>query len=145
MSSGASADNAISRGQLLWQRQVAKCLLSLRDSIVNHFEGWWIAATARIDAWEGSCWAERPLHRLVSWMGQDVEHIFLLIEELAQKRHDITPGAAQLLIRYIRQVPAPGNVRKKIKGLSSRVSQSLVKTLRDLDRYPGFASVYDEP
>ncbi|KPH04193.1 hypothetical protein B5K08_23265 [Rhizobium leguminosarum bv. trifolii] len=77
-------------------------------------------------------------------MGQDVEHIFLLIEELAQKRHDITPGAAQSLIRYIRQVPAPGNVRKKIKGLSSRVSQSLVKTLRDLERYPGFASVYDE-
>ncbi|PCK77484.1 hypothetical protein [Rhizobium sophoriradicis] len=121
-----------------------KALLSLRDSIVNYFEGWWIAATARIDASEGSYWAERPLHRLILWMGQDVEHIFLLIEELAQKRHDITPGAAQLLVRYIRQVPAPGNVRKKIKGLSSRVSQSLVKTLRDLERYPGFASVYDE-
>ncbi|MBP1884886.1 hypothetical protein [Sinorhizobium mexicanum] len=123
-----------------------KALTSLRDSVVSYFEGNWIAASAKFDASDACYWAERPLHRLVSLMGEDIEHIFLLIEQLAQRRHDITADAAQVLIRYVRQIPAPivEGARRKIKGLCSRTSQALVKSLKDLQRFPGFAGIYDE-
>ncbi|ANL25834.1 hypothetical protein AMJ96_PD00634 (plasmid) [Rhizobium sp. N113] len=123
-----------------------KALQALRSSIVCYFEALWVAASARIDTTETARWADRPLFRLVTLIGDELEHIPLLIEELTQRRHDLTNQAAQLLLSNLRKIPAKTveAAPKRFKGLCSRSSAMISRSFKKVEDYPAFKTVKDE-
>jgi len=123
-----------------------KAFQALRASIVCYFEALWIATTARIDTAETARWAERPLFRLITLIGDELENIPLLIDELTQRRHDLTKEAAQLLIGNFRKIPARTVEAspKRFKGFCSRSSAVITRAFRALDHFPAFKAVKEE-
>jgi len=123
-----------------------KILDFLRKSIVCYLYAIWIGRISeQFDVDLTLSWMERPLQRLVSAMGSDVEHYFLLLESIGEIDHDVDKDAAETILRHLTKSPAPAEerIRKEVKGLCARSSARLRRSIKQRKDAPGINLLID--
>lgn len=138
-------------GSCLFQRALSllganreRGLELLRQSIASYLEAIFIGQSTRVlDGAEPLTWMEKPLQRFVFAVGPDVEHFFLLLEELADRKHDVSLEGIDLVLGYLTRsrAPADRSSRQKLKNLCDRTMRKISRSVRPLSSNPGFERV----
>jgi dsDNA-binding SOS-regulon protein len=123
-----------------------KALLHLRNSIVNYCEGMWVGQRSPdFDANLGLSWIEKPLHEFIMRSGREVEQFFILVEDLARRKHDVFLDAAKLIFSYLTRSPVTADemLRAQLRGFCSRAIATVGREIKGAEEKPGFAYVLE--
>ncbi|MEI5666909.1 RNA-binding domain-containing protein [Bosea sp. CCNWLW174] len=121
-----------------------KMLEHLRTSICAYLEGLRLGRKGKdFDASDNLNWLERPLAKLIGSMGPNVEQVFLIFEQMSERRNDIDRDGAELIFMYLTRLQQRPDSKMKsyIVGLCSRTSSKIKKSIRKIDEMPGFTFV----
>ncbi|WP_193178043.1 hypothetical protein [Oricola nitratireducens] len=136
----------LSKAQAVSSSSNDKALIHFRNSIVCYCEGMWVGQRSPdFDASLGLGWVERPLREFVMRAGREVEQFFILVEDLARKKHDVFLDAATLIFSYLTRSPviADEMLRAQIRGFANRAISAIGREVKGVDEKPGFTYVLE--
>lgn len=117
----------------------------LRRSIDCYMEALWIGEKAdRRDVGITLNWLDRPLSRLESASRNDFEQSLLLIEMLADRKHDVHMEGARIISNSLQRwgSSASTDSRHRAIGRTSKVLAKIRKNFPDLDQNVGFRIIF---
>jgi hypothetical protein len=132
-----------SRQHIYTNRERAIALL--KESISSYFEGIWLSrGITSMNKDLQLEWATDSIRKLYSIMGNDVDHIFDIVELWAQSPHDVDIDAARILIEPLRGAAATAHpAAARLAGLARKGRARFVKLKVGPPPLPGFSYVAD--
>lgn len=151
-----SEDNLSSRVRSEFKSKLARCLNQqaidltfvnrdktislLHRSISEYLDALWFGEKGQdIDLGQTLVWLEKPLQRFMSLAHEDPEHVFVFLEQLAEKKRDVHEAGLRLYRDYLLQSPLDvrrPDVRNKVRGLCMRTHRKLSQILKSGARLP---------
>lgn len=130
------------RADSLWGVSRDKALQLSRQCLIAYMNALWVGRNSKeIDLGQTTSWLERHIEKFIRNVKADeVEQIFLLIEEIAEEKHDIHPAAMSILVRLLSGlIEYPS--RAKISGLCTRTSARVNRSVKPVSGYPNFVGI----
>lgn len=115
----------------------------VRESIKSYLEAIWMARSLGMSPAEPIEWMRKPIGHMVTWVGEDFEQLFLLLEQLSEQKHDVDPEGIEVFLELFLRSPAPKQKRQRdrLKALCSRSINRIGRNKRPLTANKGFEKV----
>ncbi|MFF9385862.1 hypothetical protein ACF1A3_35940, partial [Streptomyces globisporus] len=120
----------------------AKQLELLKQSIGAYFEALWVGRNdVDVNTSETPIWLERPVERLMYVAGDEIEHVFDLMEQLADRKHGISEVGVTIYLRFFiksQDSSSSARIRARFMGLCTKTLKKIDATLKQIGPDRGF-------